>query len=288
MRAKSEHSGPPNTRFVEIRHVAQTGSTNQDLLAEASLGAAEGLVLVADHQSAGRGRQGRTWLDGGAEMLDEMSVSSLLVSWLLRPGLHMRGNITIVPLLTGLAVADALHQLCGLRVGVKWPNDLLSVPASGKVADERKLAGILVQGSTTGGDTALVVGLGLNLRSTASRQLHGVATDLQTLLSEQQHAESQLSDTPPSRFEVLNGVLASVEKLYQRLEEDGPESILGLYRERCVTLGRQVEMRTPGGIVMGSAVDIDSGGGLIVETDVGPEVVTAGDAHHIGSHPGPA
>ncbi len=216
-----------------------------------------------------------------------MSESSLLVSWLLRPGPQMRSRITIVPLLTGLAVADALHQLCALQVGVKWPNDLLSVPFSGTAADERKLAGVLVQGSTIGDDTALVVGLGLNLTPAASCQLDGVATDLQTLLSDLVPHDSspfarQLSASQPTRFEVLNSVLASVEKLYQRLEEDGTESILGLYRERCVTLGRQVEMHTPGGIVKGRAVDIDAGGGLVVETDSGPVVVTAGDAHHIG------
>ncbi len=284
VRAKSEHSGPPNTRFVEIEHVRETGSTNQDLLAEAARGAAEGLVLVADHQSAGRGRQGRTWLDGGSSLSQAVPASSLLVSWLLRPGHHMQDKITIIPLLTGLAVADALYQLCGLQVGVKWPNDLLSIPSSGKMADEGKLAGILVQGSTSGADMALVVGLGLNLAPKASRRLGHVATDLQTLLSGSTSAQ-RLPESMPTRFVVLNSVLISFDKFYRRLEEDGSESILGLYRQRCVTLGRQVEMRTPGGIVRGLAIDVDTVGGLIVETDAGPQTITAGDAHHIGSQP---
>ncbi len=313
VRAKSEHSGPPNTRFVKIRHVRETGSTNQDLLAEAARGAEEGLVLMADHQSAGRGRQGRAWLDGGSPLsqaaeaiepgtpdsladsladspaestmlVDDVPASSLLVSWLLRPRRQMQDKITIIPLLTGLAVADALDQLCGLQVGVKWPNDLLSVPSSGQMADERKLAGILVQGSTNGADTALVVGLGLNLAPKASRRLGDVATDLQTLLSSLTSAQG-LPELMPTRFAVLNSVLIAVDKLYRRLEEEGSESILGLYRKRCVTLGRQVEMRTPGGIVRGLAIDVDTVGGLIVQTDTGPQTVTAGDARHIGSQP---
>lgn len=278
MRAECELSGPANTRFLRIRQVVETGSTNADLLNEAANGAPEGAVLLAEHQTVGRGRQGRPWLDSPR--------SSVLASWLLRPRTQY---VTLLPLLTGLAVADALDSGWGVEVGVKWPNDVLAVvpndknsePHSGEAAtrsgvqsNERKLAGILVEASSRGSDLAVVVGVGLNVEFLEGipEEVSGVATDLASLMVGE----------APTPIEVLQQILRSVERYLQVLEQQGPQQLLDAYRSRCLTLGRQVRMETPGGIVEGRAVDIEGGGGLVLETKQGPTTVTAGDTHHLG------
>jgi BirA family transcriptional regulator, biotin operon repressor / biotin---[acetyl-CoA-carboxylase] ligase len=125
-----------------VEHVAETGSTNTDLLARASTGAPDRTVLAADHQTAGRGRLDRRW--------DAPSGANLLVSILFRQVPVEPGELTRR---LGLAAAEAARELSGLDVGLKWPNDL--------VVDDAKLAGILAQRAPTG---EVVVGLGLNVR----------------------------------------------------------------------------------------------------------------------------
>ena len=127
-----------HTRFRDIRLFAGIDSTNRYLLAEAALGRAEGLVAVADEQSAGRGRLGRTWIAAPG--------AALLASVLLRPDLPAERR-HLVTLAAAVAAADAR---------VKWPNDL--------VVDDRKLAGILAEADGMG---AVIVGMGLNLRAGA-------------------------------------------------------------------------------------------------------------------------
>ena len=121
----------PGTRFADVRWVAETGSTNQDLLAAAAEGAPEGVVLVADHQTAGRGRLDRSWIAPAG--------ASLLVSALLRPSVGPE-DLFLLTLACGLAAVNAVDEVAGVRPGLKWPNDL--VVAAGPLAD-RKLAGIL-------------------------------------------------------------------------------------------------------------------------------------------------
>src|SRR5262249_34644618 len=126
----------------EVRVVEETGSTNADLLAEAQAGAREGLVLVAEAQTAGRGRMGRRWISPPRR--------SLPFSVLLRPAVPA-GLLGWLPLLAGVAVASALERTAGVDARLKWPNDVL--------ADGAKLAGILAErwGS------AIVVGTGINV-----------------------------------------------------------------------------------------------------------------------------
>ncbi|WP_345713276.1 biotin--[acetyl-CoA-carboxylase] ligase, partial [Kineococcus glutinatus] len=135
-------------RSVEV--VARTGSTNADLLARARAGEAAGAVLVAEHQSAGRGRMGRTWVSPPR--------SGLAVSVLLRPAVPA-ARWSWLPLLAGLALADALVAVAGLPARLKWPNDVLvPVPAGGGGTVEAKVAGVLVE---AGGDGSVVLGSGL-------------------------------------------------------------------------------------------------------------------------------
>src|SRR3954469_17377079 len=120
------------TRFADVRWVDETGSTNADALALARQGAPEGIVLVADHQTAGRGRQGRTW--------EAPPGASLLVSVLLRPPAAVAGLTTMA---VAVAAAEGMEEVTGFAPRIKWPNDLVW-PGDGSAPD-RKLAGILAE-----------------------------------------------------------------------------------------------------------------------------------------------
>ena len=130
------------TRFADVRRFEEIDSTNRYLLDEARAGAAEGVVAVADHQTAGRGRLGRRWeSDPGA---------ALLCSVLLRPSLAPE-RLHLATAVVALAAAVACDRVAGVRPEVKWPNDL--------VLGDRKLAGVLAEAELP----ALVVGIGINV-----------------------------------------------------------------------------------------------------------------------------
>ena len=164
----------PGTRFTDIRRFDTVDSTNRYLLEEARQGAPDGVVAVAEHQSAGRGRLGRRW--------EAPAGTNLLLSVLLRPHLphpyrHLSGAVV------ALAAAEAAESVAGLRLGLKWPNALLG-------ADGRKVAGVLAEadllgeaGSPGALPAAIVVGIGINVNWPASDadlppDLVGVATSL--------------------------------------------------------------------------------------------------------------
>ena len=144
-----DHSRLAGTRFATVRIHDELPSTNTALVGEAREGAPEGLGLVADHQTAGRGRLGRTW---SAE-----PGTALLVSVLLRPPLPI-DEVPVVLMAAGLAACDGVEAAAGFRPGLKWPNDL--------VVDDRKLAGLLTE-ATGGADPGVVLGLGINVSSAA-------------------------------------------------------------------------------------------------------------------------
>jgi BirA family biotin operon repressor/biotin-[acetyl-CoA-carboxylase] ligase len=148
-----------DTRFHEVHWFETVDSTNGYLLQRAAGGAAEGLVAVADEQSAGRGRLGRTWVAPAA--------SALLVSVLLRPALAAE-RTHLVTLAAGLAALDAIDRLAPTPAGLKWPNDV--------VVDDRKLAGILAEADSAG---AVIVGMGFNVDPDAFPvELQDIATAL--------------------------------------------------------------------------------------------------------------
>src|SRR4051812_11398972 len=140
-----------SSRFADVRWVDETGSTNADLLELARQGAPEGIVLAADHQTAGRGRQSRSWIAPPG--------SSLLVSVLLRPDPSEVNRCTMA--LAG-AATEAIETVAGFAPRLKWPNDLVW-PGDGSGPD-RKLAGILaeVDWSVSDAGPAVVTGIGLN------------------------------------------------------------------------------------------------------------------------------
>ncbi|MGF1598260.1 MAG: biotin--[acetyl-CoA-carboxylase] ligase [Acidimicrobiales bacterium] len=243
-----------------IGHVVETGSTNADLLSRAAEGLVEGSALVADHQTAGRGRQARRFFDEPG--------NAMLLSALLRPPSTVA---PVLPFVAGHAVVDAVDALVGRGlVALKWPNDVL-VPSLG----ERKLAGILTEATTRVGEgdpspLAVVIGIGLNLRWSGSPP-DEVAARSATVAELGADLE---------RWDMVRAVLTALDRWYDRALVS-PVGVVDAYRERCLTLGRRVRLETPGGVVEGTATSVADDGALVVDTADGPRTVTAGDAHHL-------
>ena len=262
------------TVFGPVRFVGGTGSTNADLLAAARVGAPAGSVLVADHQTAGRGRHGRSWVAPHG--------SALLASVLLRPRWAPE-QVALLSPATALAVRDACAGH-GAPVRLKWPNDVVAtVPAAG----EAKLAGVLAELDSSGGPPAVVVGFGVNLRSHA-----GLAPAVEAAGSAGEAAPLQpvaldaLLSGVPDRNELLVAVLLGLDAWYRRLGEPrGASHLVDELRRYSCTVGRWVRVRTPGGTVEGRAADLSRDGHLVVATAAGAVTVSAGDCSHLRSAP---
>jgi BirA family transcriptional regulator, biotin operon repressor / biotin---[acetyl-CoA-carboxylase] ligase len=244
--------------------VGSTGSTNTDLVARATEGAREGAVLVAEEQTAGRGRMDRRW--------SAPPRSGLFFSVLLQPGddvpTHRWGWI---PLLTGVAAATALARAAGVDTSLKWPNDLL-VTVDG---EERKAGGILAERA---GEDAVVVGIGLNV------SLHAAELPVPTAGS-LALADAVSTDRDP----LLRAVLRSLEQWYGDWRAAGGDpaesGLQQAYAAGCATLGQQVRAVLPGDRELeGEAVAIDGDGRLILSTATGErQAVGAGDIVHLRS-----
>jgi BirA family transcriptional regulator, biotin operon repressor / biotin---[acetyl-CoA-carboxylase] ligase len=246
--------------WTDVTVVAETGSTNEDLVAAAREGAAEGKVLVAERQTKGRGRLGRSWQsEPGA---------ALTFSVLLRPAGVPRPARGWLPLLAGVAVTAGIRAQTGLDVSLKWPNDVLGGPTGWT-----KLAGILAEQA---GD-AIVVGTGLNVAASPDDLPQATATSL-----------AELGAPRIDREELLGAILREFEHWYRRWaggDVRGDAIASGLraeYLRSCATIGRQVRVELPGGaIVTGRACDIDGAGRLLVATDNAVKPVSAGDVVHV-------
>jgi BirA family biotin operon repressor/biotin-[acetyl-CoA-carboxylase] ligase len=257
-------SAIPGTRFTEIRWIAETGSTNADLLSEARSGAAEGLVIVADHQHSGRGRLDRTWVAPPG--------SSLLVSVLLRNHLDAT-TLFLLPAAAGVASAEACEEVGRATTGLKWPNDLVAI--GGEYAD-RKLSGVLAESVVSDGRIdAVVVGMGLNVNWPADlpADLESSATALNLLVGDVIDRE-QLLIAWLRRFDHWLTVLSG---------GSGPALLLDAVRARSATIGRSVRIEFTDHAVEGTATSIDEDGRvLVVPFDGSPELtVSVGDVVHL-------
>jgi len=244
----------PGGLWRRLDVVAETRSTNADLAARARAGEAEGSVLVAEHQSAGRGRLDRCWVSPAR--------AGLSLSVLLRPADVPVARWAWLPLLAGLAVVSGVRRVAEVDAALKWPNDVL--------VGERKLAGILAERV----DDAVVVGVGINVTTTRHELPVPTATSLAL-------AGAASTDREP----LLKAVLRALAEDYTRWRKaDGdPESWLrGTYVERCATLGRAVRVELAGGrILHGDAVGVDTDGRLLVADGDTVEAVGAGDVVHV-------
>ncbi len=237
--------------------VETTGSTNADLLARHAAGEdISGAVLIAEHQSAGRGRQGRPWSTPARSQI----ALSVGVSADGRPP----SDWGWLPLLTGVAVADAVHATTGISPGLKWPNDIL--------VGGGKLGGILAEVASPA--PVVVVGLGVNVTLTAPEKEH-VAPDATSLL--------MLGSTMLDRSALLGSILAELSARIDRWQSGGPDpELIADYRARSITLGTRVRALLPGDReIIGTATDLDELGHLHIDTGAQTVVVSAGDITHL-------
>lgn len=243
--------------WASVTVVAATGSTNEDLLALAAAGAAEGTVLAADEQTAGRGRLGRHWVSPPG--------ASVSVSVILRP----HGDpaaLGWLPLLTGLAVAEGVTESAGVATTLKWPNDVL-------VEGDRpgKIAGVLLERV---GDAA-VVGFGINTAMTAEELPVPEASSI--VLG---------GGAAPDPDDLVARCLRQLHRRYAALLAAGMDAersgIAAQYRQRCATIGREVAVTLPGGQeVQGVAQGVDAAGHLLLNDGREVRAVTAGDVQHL-------
>lgn len=242
----------------------EVDSTNHLLENLARAGAPHGTVVVAESQTAGRGRLGRPWVSPRGLNL---YVSLLLARTQTPPA------VTWIPLLAAIAVVRAIETLTNLSPLVKWPNDVLVM----RGGEGKKVAGILVEalGMGQAGERATVVGIGINVNMPIEafpEELHPSAT---SLLIETGH--------PVERARLLAALLGEVERLYDDLCERGPEEIANTYRNLSSTLGKRVRVELVGsGQVEGTAEGLAHDGALRLRTGEGKTLeIRAGDVVHL-------
>ncbi|HZJ25606.1 MAG TPA: biotin--[acetyl-CoA-carboxylase] ligase [Acidimicrobiia bacterium] len=242
----------PTRRAFTIEHLDRVDSTNRYVLDAARAGAPEGLVAVADHQTAGRGRLGRAWMAPPG--------ASLLVSVLLRPEVAP-DRLHVCTAAAALAMSDAVGLTAGFVPDLKWPNDLL--------AGGRKLAGLLAEVDMGPRATvrAVVVGIGVNV----------TGHELPAEIAETATACNLVAGREVSRDELL---IAFLERLDTWLDTDD-RSLLDHYRDRLITIGMRVRIQRADGSVVGVARGLDDFGGLVVDTDGEEITVAAGDVVHL-------
>ncbi|WP_250003128.1 biotin--[acetyl-CoA-carboxylase] ligase [Actinoplanes sp. M2I2] len=258
----------PGSLWSRVEIVAETASTNADVAAAGVRGEPEGLIVVAERQTAGRGRRDRQW--------SSPARAGLTLSVLLRPGRPDRergwaalpaASFAWLPLLAGVALREAVERVAEVDAALKWPNDLL---VSGG-----KCAGILAEVS---GD-AVVVGIGLNV-TTRAEELPETAELPATSL---RVAGAAVTDRDP----LVRALLRGFASWYAGWREAGGDAemsgLLAAYRRGCATIGQQVRVMLPAGETLtGEATGVDGDGQLVVRTvDGADHRVSAGDVVHV-------
>lgn len=233
-------------------YLASTPSTNSSARELAEQGAPEGSVVVADEQTAGRGRRGRNW--------HSAPVVGIYLSWIIRPSLAA-SEVARVTITTAVAACAALRELSGVDVRIKWPNDLLVGP--------RKLGGILTELSMDQESVNYaVVGLGLNVAAREfPPEIAGIATSLRLE-----------SGRDLRRAPVVQRVLEHFERRYFDLLAGGFDLILADFKQLSNVIGHPVEVEVAGERLRGLVTDIDADGFLLLELAAGEcKRVLAGD-----------
>ena len=230
-------------------------STNSEVKRRAAAGAEEGLAVLADTQTGGRGRQGRGFVSPPGQ--------GIYCSVLLRPSCPLDRLVGITAW-TAVAVCDAVEALCGLRPGIKWPNDV--------IADGRKLCGILTElgfEGESGRPDYVVLGVGLNLSQRPEDfgpEVAPVAVSLAQLLGQ-----------APRRAQAAAALLTALDRMYAAFPQDW-EGWLARYRAGCLTTGREVRLLRGGGSETAFAQAVDDRFGLAVRHPDGrEETLTSGE-----------
>ena len=227
-------------------------STNTEAARLAVQGAEEGLAVVADEQTAGRGRLQRAW--------SSPKGAGLYFSILLRPALALQ-RWPLITFAAALATGDALREAAHVETDIKWPNDLL--------AGERKICGILAEAIETPAGRAVVVGIGINLTNEAfPSELINVATSV-----------ADESGRAAERETILNALLHAIARWYSLLHEiDGAEKIVAAWASRSsYATGKLVHVANGDEILQGVTRGVENDGALRLETAHGLQLIRAGD-----------
>lgn len=233
------------------RHFDSLPTTN-DYLKDNADRLPHGAAVTAGRQTAGKGRLGRRWESAAGCGL---ALSALLHGW-------PPADMALLPLLAGLAVSEAVDDLCGVRSGVKWSNDVL--------LGDRKLCGILCESRLSSAAGFAVVGIGVNLLHTqADFTRLGLVYATSLFLA---------TDKLYGPDAVAAAILNHLEPVLDQFRTDGFEPLRTRYRERCVTLGRPVRVTLDGAAYTGDALDIAADGALLCRLDgLGERPVHAGE-----------
>jgi BirA family transcriptional regulator, biotin operon repressor / biotin---[acetyl-CoA-carboxylase] ligase len=240
-----------------IEHFDVLDSTNTWLATRAAEGAPEGLVAVADFQSAGRGRLDRRW--------ESPPGASLLCSILLRPDVSP-DQLQLVVACVALSARAALVRLCGVRPDLKWPNDL--------IVGDAKVAGLLAEIVAVDERLAVVVGIGVNLTNDGPKDV--VATSVRT--------SSGVTISSPALLDILLEELESRRVLLDDI--NGQVTLRDEYQRALVTLGQSVRVERSHDAIVGLAESVDEYGQLQVRTEDGVITVSVGDVVHVRPHEG--
>ena len=249
--------GAEHVRGLEV--VDEVPSTQDVARARAADGAPSGTLLVAERQTAGRGRRGRTWDD------DVRPGASLAATLVLDPP----DAAHLVPHAVGLAVLDAIAPWLAPRALLKWPNDLVVRTDAGP----RKIAGLLVEredGLGSAGRTVLLAGVGVNV----DRRHLPPADDRAGL------ADLAAMDVAPAAL--LAGLVAGLDAALALLAR-GPQALIDRYRSASDTCGREVDVALPDGATVRGRADVDDAGRLVVTSVLGRHTVLAGTVRDAAS-----
>ncbi|HEX6132584.1 MAG TPA: biotin--[acetyl-CoA-carboxylase] ligase [Longimicrobiales bacterium] len=248
-------------RLPHLVALPETGSTNDVARALADAGAPAGLLVLTDYQHAGRGRMGRTWSAAPGH--------ALLLSFLLRPARTARAVAPgAAPVRVGLAVARALRAATGIDARLKWPNDLV-------VRGAGKLAGILCEAATAGGDTIVIAGIGINVAQQQDdwpEALRGTATSIALAMG-----------TPPDRTAVMDALCTAMEPLFIAPLTPLTVAEIRAYETVDALRGRVIAI-AGADIERGTARGIASDGALLVETDRGLRRITSATVRPVADH----
>ncbi len=231
-------------------------STNACAKTLAEAGCEEGTVVLADYQSQGRGRLGRTWLAEPGQ--------NLLFSIVLRPSIP-QSQSPVLTFLSAVAVSRAVEKVTGVPTHCKWPNDVL--------LNKKKVCGILTESSLTNGSVAYsVVGIGLNVNQQKFSDSIKDATSVALELGKE-----------CDRKALFHNVLCEFEELYEALLSGKHESILDEWNRRCSMFGHTVTVSTHDSQISGTAKRLNDDGGLVLSTNSGEQTFYAGDVTIISS-----
>jgi BirA family biotin operon repressor/biotin-[acetyl-CoA-carboxylase] ligase len=238
---------------LQILRFDSLPSTNLEAARRAVEGAPEGLSVIADEQTAGRGRLGRHWVSPKG--------AGLYFSIILRPRFDL-GAWPLITFVAALAVHDALLQSCGLETDIKWPNDVM--------ANNKKLCGVLAETVETRAGGSVVLGIGVNLTSTSfPTELRESATSLESLTGEM-----------PDREAVLQAILEAFQRRYAMLQQpNGSGQVLSEWSQRSsFAAGKRIRVGNEYETLEGISRGLESDGALRLETDSGEiRIVRAGD-----------